>query len=185
MKILIDIGHPGQVHFFKNFIKEMEKRGNEIKITARDKDVAKYLMDYYNFNYEIVLKHRKSLFGKALGYMETTRKISKIGKKFGADLFLSCASVYAAKASKKCKKPHIVFDDTEHSKWEYKLYEPYTDVICTPSCFLKDLGPKQLRYNGYKELAYLHPNQFKPNHDILKEVGLSEKDNFSIVRFVS
>lgn len=28
MRILIDMGHPGHVHLFKNFIREMEKRGN-------------------------------------------------------------------------------------------------------------------------------------------------------------
>ncbi len=40
MRILVDIGHPAHVHFFKNFIWEMEKRGHEFIVTARDKDVA-------------------------------------------------------------------------------------------------------------------------------------------------
>jgi predicted glycosyltransferase len=50
---------------------------------------------------------------------------------------------------------------------------------------LDDLGPKQVRYPGYHELAYLHPNRFTPNPEVLKEIGLTENDKFFVVRFVS
>ncbi len=40
MKILIDMGHPAHVHSFRNAIRELEKRGHSVKVTARDKDVA-------------------------------------------------------------------------------------------------------------------------------------------------
>jgi predicted glycosyltransferase len=40
MKVLIDIGHPAHVHFYKNTIKELEAKGHEVLVTARDKDVA-------------------------------------------------------------------------------------------------------------------------------------------------
>jgi len=40
MKILIDMGHPAHVYFFKNTIWELEKRGHQVKVTARDKDVT-------------------------------------------------------------------------------------------------------------------------------------------------
>jgi hypothetical protein len=38
MKLLIDILHPAQANFWRHFIKEMEKRGHEIIVTAREKD---------------------------------------------------------------------------------------------------------------------------------------------------
>ncbi len=62
---------------------------------------------------------------------------------------------------------------------------PFADVICTPSCFKKDLGKKQIRYNGYHELAYLHPDYFKPDPSVLDELGLKKDDKFVIVRFVA
>jgi predicted glycosyltransferase len=65
------------------------------------------------------------------------------------------------------------------------LYAPFTDVILTPSCFKEDLGKKQIRYDGCHELAYLHPNYFKPNPAILDELGLSRDDTFIILRFVA
>jgi hypothetical protein len=30
MKIVVDINHPAHVHFFKNFIWEMEERGHQV-----------------------------------------------------------------------------------------------------------------------------------------------------------
>jgi hypothetical protein len=47
------------------------------------------------------------------------------------------------------------------------------------------LGKKQIRYNGYHELAYLHPNYFTPDPAVLEELGLEEGNPFIILRFVS
>ena len=47
MKILIDIGHPAHIHYFKNFIFKSIKAGNEIKIVARDKEVTIDLLKSY------------------------------------------------------------------------------------------------------------------------------------------
>lgn len=65
------------------------------------------------------------------------------------------------------------------------MYLPFVAAVCTPSCFKGNLGKKQIRYNGYHELAYLHPNNFIPNPDVLREFELTENDNYVILRFVS
>jgi predicted glycosyltransferase len=82
-------------------------------------------------------------------------------------------------------KPSILFNDTEHGTLQNLLSYPFASAICTPSCYTKDLGKKQIRYNGYHELAYLHPNYFTPNSAVLDEMGLSKNDTFVILRFVS
>jgi predicted glycosyltransferase len=40
MRILIDIGHPAHVHFFKNFYWEMKKRGHDTIVFATQKDIT-------------------------------------------------------------------------------------------------------------------------------------------------
>ena len=50
---------------------------------------------------------------------------------------------------------------------------------------LKEEQEQQIRYDGYHELAYLHPNYFTPNPAVLDEIGLGEGDTFIILRFVS
>jgi len=106
-------------------------------------------------------------------------------KNFKPDFFLGFGSIRAAHVSRIMRKPCVALDDTEHAKWEHMLYVPFTDSILTPSCFTKDFGKKQIRYNGYTELAYLHPNRFTPDPAVLNEIGLTKDDPFFVIRFVS
>ena len=48
MKILIDIGHPAHVHYFKNFIKIMNKKGHETLVVARNRDCIFELLKFEN-----------------------------------------------------------------------------------------------------------------------------------------
>jgi uncharacterized protein len=109
----------------------------------------------------------------------------KAVKEFEPDVFVGFGSIRAAHTSKFMGKISISLEDTEHSKWENRAYIPFTDAVLTPSCFGVDLGKKQIRYDGYTELAYLHPNYFTPNPAVLDEIGLCKDDPFIILRFVS
>ena len=93
--------------------------------------------------------------------------------------------MFGAHVSKLTKAKSIIFTDSEPAKIINSLTFPFADVICTPSCFKNDLGKKHIRYDGYHELAYLHPNYFTPNPAVLDEVGLDKDDTFVILRFVS
>ena len=66
MKVLFNIGHPAQVHLFKNLLWELQSRGHQCKITTVEKDVSLKLLDIYGFDYEVVGKERPSAFSKAL-----------------------------------------------------------------------------------------------------------------------
>ena len=59
MKILFDIGHPAHVHLFRNAVNILEKKGHELKITARDKDIALDLLNNYGFSYEVIGTNKK------------------------------------------------------------------------------------------------------------------------------
>lgn len=185
MKILIDIGHPAHVHFFKNFIWEMQKRGHEIKITAREKDVTFHLLKAYGFDFVNLGKHRKKLLDKISGIVAFNVKLFKIAKKFKPDILTSIGSPYLAQVGKFIKKPVITFVDSEPLSLRNTLVFPFSNVILTPKSFRKNLGSKHIRYNGFQELAYLHPMYFKPKHSVLKEIGLNKKSKFFILRFVS
>jgi uncharacterized protein len=186
MKILFNIGHPAHVHLFKNLIRELERRGHHCKITAIAKDVSLYLLDAYGFEYEVVGQGMPTLTSKAIELVRIEARLYRIARSFMPDLLVGgVGNVYVAHIGKLIRKPSIVFDDTEHAKIDHLLMDPFVNVICTPSCYRGDLGPKQVRYNGYHELAYLHPYRFTPNPAVLDELSLSEGDPFIIIRFVS
>lgn len=66
MTILIDIGHPDHVHYFRNTIKNLESKGHTIIITARDKGVIRYLLDFYNLPYINIGVGKNSRVGELL-----------------------------------------------------------------------------------------------------------------------
>lgn len=185
MKILIDIGHPAHVHLFKGTIRDLVKEGHEILIVTRNKDITVDLLEKNGFDYINLGEHKTSMAGKALALLELDFRIFFIAKKFRPDLLLALASPYLAHVSKVIRKPYISFLDTEDADMVIRLTAPFTDAICTPSCFLRDLGIRQVRYDGYKELAYLHPEEFQPDPSVLEELNLTADDRFIIVRFIS
>ena len=185
MKILIDIGHPGHVHFFRNFMKIAEKKGHEFKVVARERECVLDLLRYYKIPF-VKRKGYKSLFGKIKGLFTINYKLYRIAKKFKPDLFMGISSPYAAHVAWFFGKKSFIFTDTEHAKEQHKIFMPFCTKVVVPSCFTgKFSKKKEIRYNSYHELAYLHSNYFKPNTKVLDELGLKEKDKFFIIRFVS
>jgi uncharacterized protein len=185
VKIVVNVNHPGHVHLFKYFIWTMQKKGHEILITATKKDVSFKLLDNYGFSYVNLGSYGSSLTQKLINLFLIDLKMYRKVKYFNPDLLLGMGAISAAHVSFLLHKKCILFEDTENSKEQIRLYLPFADVVCTPLCFKDNLGKKQVRYNGYHELAYLHPNYFTPNPDILKELGMNEDDTFVILRFVS
>lgn len=186
MKILIDIGHPGHVHYFKNLIKDLEKKGHEFLIIARDRDVIIRLLEKLKLPYINRGKGSNSIVGKLFYMLKADLQIIRASMKFKPDLFLSFSTPYAAQVSSLLGKPHIALTDTEHednvlSKFTY----PFTEVILTPESYLNDLGAKHIRFNNVVEGLYLHKDYFQPDHNIKEVLGLKEQDEYAIIRFVS
>ena len=185
MNILIDIGHPAHVHVFKNYYKEMTHRGHSVFFTCRDKECTIQLLDYYSLPYHSIGKPYKGTLKKLLGLFVFGWRLRQVAKAHETDLFLSISSMYAAQCAWLMRKEHIVMDDTEHSTFEHMLYKPFSSLILTPSCFEKHMGKKQMRYDGFHELAYLYPGRFEAATDVHKKLGIARDERFAILRFVS
>ncbi len=184
-KILFDIGHPAHMHFFKNLIWEMEKKGHEILITARKKDSTFELLEYYNQDFIDLGKNKKGLFKKAIGLAQTDYKLYKISNKFKPDILTGFGSPYITHVAKLLGKKSVLFTDTEHATLEKRLSIPFSDYFLTPSSFIGNYGEKHIRFNGYKELAYLHPKWFKEEKNVLKELDIRKNESFFLLRMVS
>ncbi len=186
MRILLSIHHPAWAHQFRYIVKELEKRGHILKVLAIDKDRDLELLDAFGIKYDVISNSSgKNMAEKAMIFLGTTIKTFLVSLSFKPDLYIGRASPMMAINSFLFRKKHIVFADTEHSRFSLFMVRLFSSVIITPDCFKKDLGKKQLRINSYKELAYLHPNYFKPDPSVLSKMGLNENDRFIIVRFIS
>jgi len=185
MNILIDIGHPAHVHVFKNYYHEMVSEGHHVHFTCREKECTIDLMDKYGLPYDLLGKPFKGAIKKVAGLAIFGKRLHRVAKREQIDLFLSISSMYAAHVAAYMRKPHIVLDDTEHSRFEHMLYKPFSSLVLTPSCFEKNMGKKHVRYDGFHELAYLHPHYFFPEDRIRQDLGLASDERFALLRFVS
>ncbi len=184
MKILIDIGHPGHVHLFKNFAKEMMNEGHKFLFTCRQKEFEIELLKAEGFNYVSFGKKYNTTFGKLFGLLKFDFMEFIQGLKFKPDLFMSHGSPYAAHAAAVLRKPHVSLEDS--GNWEQmKIYLPFTNCVLTPDVLFEDLGSKQIRYASYHELAYLHPNYFTAKGNHASILNLKEGEKYVILRFVS
>jgi uncharacterized protein len=184
LRILIDIGHPGHVHLFRPFAQQMIKNGHAILFTCREKEFEIDLLKAAGFQYKSFGKKYKNIIGKLWGLIKFDILEVITALQFKPDMFLSHGSPYAAHAAWFIGKPHISMEDS--GNWEQmKLYLPFTKAVLTPDVLAEDLGKNQIRYKGYHELAYLHPNYFKPEKTGQSVLGLKLNENYVILRFVS
>lgn len=185
MKILIDIGHPAHVHFFRNAIRSWNQSGDEVLITSRDKDVALQLLNGYGFTHNCLSCAHPAKWSLGVELLIREFQLFWLARRFRPDVMVAIAGTFMVHVGRLLRIPTVVFYDTEHARLQNAITYPFADYICTPSAYLDDLGPKHVRYPGYHELAYLHPNSFTPDPQVLAEHGLHENERFFIVRFIS
>jgi len=185
MKILVDINHPAHVHFFRNAMSLFQKQGHRVIITASHKDIAIDLLREYSLEFIDMGSYGNSVTSKTLMLLVMDIKMFWIYLKHRPDYSLGIASSRICHPALFFKVKSLVFDDTDHAKLQKALYWPFAYKIYSPSCYLGDLGKKHIKYEGYHELAYLHPNRFTPDPAILKEINVLPGEKYFVVRFVS
>ena len=185
MNILFDINHPAHVHFFKNLMWALDNRGSTIFITARGKEITTYLLESYGFQFEVVSTIGKGIIGLTRELLLHQREVYRILRKNEIDIVLSIGGTFNVHACKFLHIPSLVFTDTEHAKFQNTVTFPFATKIITPYCYRDNIGKKQIRYNGYHELAYLHPNYFTPDASILDLLDVGKDEKYVIMRFVS
>lgn len=184
MRILIDIGHPGHVHLFRNFAHIFLRKGHQVLFTLREKEFEVSLLKSQELPFVSLGRHYSSATGKMWGLLKFNIKILFISLRFRPDLYLSHGSLYTLLSAFLLRKPNIAMEDTGNPE-QVRIYLPFTRAVLTSDTFPFDYGGKQVRYNGYHELAYLHPAHFSPDPEVLSELGIRDGEIFTIVRFVA
>jgi uncharacterized protein len=185
MRILVEMTHPADVHFFHNAIAEFERHGHQVAVTARQKDVTIALLDNFRIPYTVLSGIGRSKFSLPVELVCRDFRLWKFCRSFRPDVLTGFVGIFASHVGFLLRKPVVVWDDTEHAFMSHMLTFPFTDIICSPTCYKKNHGRKHRFYPGYKELAYLHPKRFKPDIEIVKNLGIDTAQKYCLIRFVS
>jgi uncharacterized protein len=184
MRVFVTIQHPAHVHFFRNAIAELEAEGHDVQVFAREKEMAVELLRRYDISHEV-------LAGTASGLSELARvqaiyeaRLLRRAIQLKPDVIMAIGGVAAAHVAKVTSAKSAIFYDTEHAKLIQNLAFPFADAIYTPDCYTQNAGSKQIRYPGYHELAYLHPDRFTPDPVVVEDLGLDPEETFTVLRLV-
>ncbi|WP_224335599.1 DUF354 domain-containing protein [Haloprofundus halobius] len=183
MRVAVTVQHPGHVHFFKHAIDELEARGHEVHVFAREKEMAVRLLELYGIEHEVLAGESHGLASLAAVQATYELRLLRRARELNPDVIAAIGGVAAAHVAPLVGARSVVFYDTEHATIIKNLAYPFAHTVCTPSCYVGDIGPKQVRYPGYHELAYLHPDRFTPDPTVRSDLGLDEGDSFVVTRF--
>lgn len=183
MNILIDITHPAHVHLTRNVYSILMDKGHQVIVTTKDIPAAISLLELFHIPYLNIGQKNDSLLGKTFGQLKNNLQLMRIYKKYKINLAFG-STLTIAQLTKLEKVPSIILDDDddEAEPLFVKYAHPAASTILSPDCVLRK-SPKAIKYAGYHELAYLHPNRFQPDPAVLKEAGLLPNKPYFILRF--
>jgi predicted glycosyltransferase len=185
MKVLFDVTHPAMVHLFRHAIEELRSGGHSVHVTSREKDLTTQLLDEYAIAHTPLSAKGATKWSFLSEWAIRELRMLATVREIAPDVVVSQNSPPAVHAARLTGGTSIVFDDSEAERVAARLTHPFADVICTPANFARDLGAKQRRYDGYHELAYLHPDRFTPSRDVLEHHGVAVDEPYFVLRFVS
>lgn len=186
IRVLFDVGHPAHVHLFRHAIEALDRAGHETLVTSREKEVTTELLDAYDIDHRPLSAKGTSTVSLAAEWLVREARLVSVARSFEPDVVVSHLNPSATHAAQAVGATSVVFNDDEGvTRVAGRVTLPFADVVCTPIGFKDDLGPKQRRYDGVHELAYLHPNRFEPDPEVLRSAGIDPTAPFSVLRFVS
>lgn len=185
MKYLFQLNHPAHYHLFKNSIKELKRKGHEVQILARKKDILVELLK--NETYVLLKTEKgKNLIEKIRKYNDANNEILEYCKTFNPDLIIGTGSF--GFVTKKLGIPSIFLgeDDLDINLILFLtgifFYKDFSEILAPAVCNNLLWNKKTTFYHGYHKLAYLHPNRFTSDKKIVEQYFSAEKPYF-LLRF--
>ena len=185
MNVLIDIGHPGHVHLFRNLYFRLVHKGHNVLVVTQDINSAKTLLEAFKIPYSAVGIKRNGIIGKGLAMFRNTMILLSFARKNKIDFCIS-STPSLMQVSALLGIPSIFMDDDDDPVEPLVCHfaHPFSSVILSPESTIRKTS-KNIYYQGYHELAYLHPSVFEPDEKILDKINVKEGEPFFIIRFVA
>jgi hypothetical protein len=181
-KIWIDLDNTPHVPFFVPIIRELEERGHQVVLTARDAFQVCELADETGLAYIKIGRHYgKNPFMKLFGLAKRAAQLLPFALKEKPDLSLSHGARSQTLACNLLGIPTILIADYEHAKTapmthpRWSIVPDALDPVGLPSKI------SHIRYyRGIKEDVYVP--EFRPSRTLTAELGVRNGDLIVTVR---
>lgn len=183
LDVVVTVQHPAHVHFFRNVVDELERAGHRVFVFAREKDLTTDLLRAYDIPHTVLAGQADSLPGLVGVQLRYEWRLLRAARRIDPDVMMAIGGLAVSHVGKLLDARSVVFIDNEDVLSNYASV-PVADVVCTPQRFESDYGDGHVRYPGYHELAYLHPEVFDPDPSVLTAHGVDHDRPYSVVRLV-
>jgi len=185
MRALFIVNHPVDPYIIFETARQIENEGGKSFFVIIEKEgIIKKIIESYNFQNIVIGEAKDSFAGKLINTFKLVYGINRWVRKFKPDLIFSPTGPYTSIACRFNKLPLICWEDTETATFNFKYSHKRIDALLLVDSFYKELpGDNIVKFKGYKELAYLHPNIFEPDPNVLNKLDLTINDKIILMRF--
>lgn len=180
------MGHPAHFHLFKNTITTLKAKEHIVYVLIKKKDILEDLLVRSGIEYNNILPEGRadSKAAMAWGIMKRDLRLFKFCLRYRPDLMLG-TSIEIGHVGTLLRIPTINVneDDADVVPLYARLSYPWCTHILSPRvCNNGKWEYKSIKYDGYHELAYLHPEVFIPSKSIAEKYVTTEKPYY-LMRF--
>lgn len=182
------MGHPAHFHLFKHVITELNQLGHDTHILIKKKDILEDLLAASGLEYHNILPEGRgdSKAGLAIGMVKRDWRMFSLVRKLKPDILVGTS----VEISHIGKLMHIPSVNVNEDDWDVvpmyaKMAYPWaTSILAPQGCRMGEWENKAIFYPGYHELAYLHPDRFTPDPDVVRRYFGSDEP-YAVLRFSS
>ncbi|MBI4734122.1 MAG: DUF354 domain-containing protein, partial [Rubrobacteridae bacterium] len=173
---------------FRPIIKELERQGHEVFVTARDFAQTSQLLSRFDIEHILIGKHQgKEIYRKIYGLANRTSRLVAYAAPKRFNLAVSHGSNDCAVASFILRVPHVTMFDYEYAKAMHNI-----NLRVSTKALIPDMIPSEPlyecggtdrkidKYPGLKEEYYLA--DFQPDEAVLGEIGLDNEKIIVVMR---
>jgi predicted glycosyltransferase len=181
-KIWIDLDNSPHAPFFKPILRELERKGYETRVTARDCFQVCGLADLHGLKYVRIGKHYgKNKMLKIMGTLYRSLQLVRRVNRENVDIAVAHGSRSQILAAKMMKMKSIQIADYEFTKG-YELLRP--DFVISPEVINSNILKRRCKqictYPGIKEDVYIP--EFVPDPRILGDLRVNGGNILATIR---
>lgn len=164
----------------------MAAKGHKILFTSRLKECATDLLDSFGFSHQVLsVSNSGNPVGMVKELLFRDFKLLRYVRNHRPDIMCAIGGPFIAQVSMLTRIPSLVFYDTENAHLQNLIAYPFAHKVIVPRCYQGKTPRNTIRYPGYHELSYLHPNHFKPDRSIAVKNGLNPDVPNFLIRMVA
>lgn len=184
--VIIDSHHPKHYLTMRRLGRRCLAQGIEVVWTAREKDVLVDLIRGDGFEPVVLTRGRRTLPGKLRELAAYDWRLLRLARRVRPMAMIGKA-VTLTHVGRALGIPGILInDDSAAANPQFRwLGYPFAHRILTSECLDEEYGPRQRRYPGLMELAYLHPAAFSPDPAVRGELGLGDGERLFVLRLAA